>query len=222
MSVRAVLLPLAALLAALALVGVHLASGGADFVPAAAADPCVPRPLPAPTQDLEALTEVLVVDGVRRAACTLRVTRERLVLALPSERERRALAQEAGTDEAGLAPALRGGLGLALARLDGGGRLPRASALRDEYADELGLPGLAEEAVRRIPDGVVDDLLPTGAVLRRALRDLDVLAVIREIDTPDALERRLRDGIEDAARAEARARLIDRIPGPLRSLLGLG
>lgn len=222
MNLRAILLPLVALLAAVVLVAVHVASGGADFVPTAAADPCVPRPLPPPTEDLEALTETLVVDGVRRAACTLGVTRERLLLALPSERERLALARETGTDEPGLAQALRGGLDRALTRLDGGGRLPRASRLRDEYVDELDLPALAEEAVRRIPDGIVDELLPTAAVLRRALTELDVLAVVREIDAPEALERRLRDGIEAAARAEARDRLIARIPGPLRGLLGLG
>lgn len=217
MTVRAVLLPLVALLASVALIAVHVVSGGDDFVPARPADPCVVRVLPPASGDLEALTETLVVEGVRGAACTLGVTRERLVLALPSEGERRALA-----DDAALADALLGGLDAALTRLDRGDRLPRASALRDTYAADLGLPGLAEEAVRRIPDGVVDDLLPTGAVLRRALRDLDVLAVVRDIDEPDAIERRLRTDIEDAAKAEARARLIGKLPGPLRDLLRLG
>ncbi|PTL59743.1 MULTISPECIES: hypothetical protein [Solirubrobacterales] len=216
---RALLLPLLALAASVGLIAVHLASGGDDFVPRSPADPCVERPLrpAAQVDDLEPLVEELVVLGVARAACTLRVPRERLVLALPVARDRRAIA-----DDATLARALKGGLARTLDRLERGDRLPRASALRDAYSDQLGLPGLAEEAVRRIPDGVVDDLLPTGAVLRRALDDLDVLAVIREIDEPDALERRLRDGIERAARAEARERLIGKLPGPLRSLLGLG
>lgn len=222
MSARAVLLPVVALLAALALIGAHLASGGDDFVPTAAADPCRTPPLPAVTQELQTLSEALVVDGVRAAACSLGVTRERLVLTLPSERDRRALQRETGADDAALAAALRLGLQRSIGRLERGGRLPRASELRDDYAGDLGLPGLAEGAVRRIPDAVVDDLLPTADVLRRALRDLDVLAILREIDEPDALERRLRAGIEDAAKAEAEARLIARIPGPLRDLLGLG
>lgn len=219
MSARAILLPLVALLASLGLIGVHLASGGDDFAPAKPADPCVERPLrpAASVEDLEPLVEELVVLGVARAACTLGVTRERLVLALPREADRREVA-----DDATLARALKGGLERALDRLERGRRLPRASDLRDEYVDDLGLPGLAESAIRRLPDSVIDDLLPTGAVLRRALDDLDVLAVVREIDEPDALERRLRDGIESAARAEAKERLIDRLPGPLRSLLGLG
>jgi hypothetical protein len=219
---RALLLPALALVAAAALIGVHLAAGGADFVPARAADPCQERPLGPRADGLEPLTEALVLLGVQRAACTLGVSRERLVLALPSARDRRALAQETGRDERGIAGALVRGLDYAAMRLDRADRLPPASDLRDTYAGQLGLPGMAEEAVRRIPDGVVDELLPTGPVLRRALRRVDVEALLRDLDDPVALQSRLRDAIRDAALAEARARLVQRIPGPIRRLFGLG
>lgn len=217
MNVRAILLPLFALLTSVGLIWVHVASGGDDYGPASPPDPCRIPALVATTDDLETITEALVVDGVRDAACTLGVTRERLVLALPSEGDRRAL-----VDDDALAAALRLGLRRSVDRLERGGRLPKASALRDDYVDELGLPGIAEAVVRRIPDGVVDDLLPTGAVLRRALGQVDLLAVIAEIDEPDALERRLRADIEDAAKAEARDRLIARIPRPVRRITGIG
>lgn len=222
MSRRPVLLPLLAVLAVAALIGVQLAAGGADFAPAPAADPCRERPLGPAADELEPLTEALVLIGVQRAACTLGVTRERLVLALPSARERRALARESGRDERGLVAALARGLDGAVVRLDRTGRLPPASELRDSYAGELGLPGIAEEAVRRIPDGVVDALLPTGPVLRRALRQVDLERLLSDLDQPDALESRLREAIRAAALAEARARLIERIPGPIRRLFSLG
>jgi hypothetical protein len=215
-------LPLAALVAALGLIGVQLAAGGADFAPAKPADPCRERPLGPRSDDLEPLAETVVLLGVQRAACTLGVTRERLVLALPSARDRLALARSRGRDERGLAAALTAGLDHAVDRLDRADRLPPASALLDAYAGELGLPGIAEEAVKRIPAGIVDGLLPTGAVLRRALRQIDMVAVLRDLDDPDALERTLRDRIKDAAVAEARARLIDKIPEPIRRLFGIG
>lgn len=222
MNLRPILLPLLALVVAAALVGVHLAAGGADFVPARAADPCRDRPLGPRADGLEPLTEALVLIGVQRAACTLGVTRERLILALPSARDRRAIGQESGRGERGVVHALSRGLDGAVVRLDRAGRLPRASVLRDAYAGELGLPGIAEEAVRRIPDSVVDDLLPTGPVLRRALRQVDLESILRDLDQPDALQSRLRAAIKAAALAEARARLIEKIPGPIRSLFSLG
>lgn len=222
MSSRGVLLPLVALLAAAALLALQLAAGGADFVPARAADPCVERPLGPPRTDLEPLAEQVVLLGVTRAACTIGVTRERLVLALPLTRDRLALARATGRSEVGLAVALRHGLEHAVDRLDRAGRLPKASALLDSYAGDLGLPGLAESAVRRIPDGAVDGPLPTGAVLRRALAGIDMPKLLRELDDPEALQQQLTATIRRAAIDEARARLVAKIPGPIRSILSLG
>lgn len=222
MRLRPVLLPLVALLAAVALIGVQLAAGGADYAPARAADPCRALPPGPPAGGLDPLAQQLVLLGVQRAACTLGVTRERLILALPSPHDRLALARESGRGERGLVLALSAGLNDAVGRMDRAGRLPRASSLRDSYAGQLGLPGLAEAAVRQIPDRVVDGLLPTGPVLRRALAQLDLERVLGELGDPNALEARLRAAIRDAALAEARARLIAQLPGPLRGLLGLG
>lgn len=221
MSLPALRLPLAALIVALALIGLQLAAGGAGFAPTRAADPCVERPLPARTKDLDPLAQQVVLLGVQRAACTLGVTRERLVLSLPSARDRLALARSRGRDERGLANVLSAGLDQAVARMDRAGRLPSAADLLDAYAGELGLPGLAEEAVKRIPGGVVNGLLPTGPVLRRALRGIDMVQVLRHLNDPAALQNTLRDRIKAAAVAEARQRLLDRIPGPLRRLFGL-
>lgn len=222
MRLRAVLLPVLALLAAATVIGVQLAAGGADYAPARAADPCREQRLGPVADGLDPLAQRLVLLGVQRAACTLGVTRERLILALASPRDRLALARESGRDERGLVLALRQGLDGAVVRLDRAGRLPRASRLRDSYAGDLGLPGLAEAAVRQLPDGLVDGLLPTGPVLRRALRQVDLEQLLAEIDEPSALESRLRDAIRQAALDEARARLIARIPGPIRGLLSLG
>ena len=222
MNLRPLVLPLGALIAAVGLITVHLAAGGENYAPARAADPCVERPLGPPTAELEPLAEAIVLDGVQRAACAFGVPRERLVLALPSARDRRRLAREAGRSEAGLAVVLRGGLRSAVRRRDRAGRLPRASALLESYAGDLGLPGIAEQVVRRIPDGVVDDLVPTGPVLERALARVDVVAVLRDLDDPDALEAALTEAIRVAALAEARERLIAKIPGPLRGLVPFG
>lgn len=222
MSVRALLLPLVALAAALALVGTYVSAGGADFVPNEAADPCRAQPLAAPTKDLDQLAQQVVLLGVQNAACALGVSRERLLLALPSERDRLALARKSGRDERGLELVLKGGLGAAVNRLDRARRLPKASDLRDAYAGDLGLPGIAEEAVRRIPDGIVDGLLPTGPVLRRALAKIDVGEVLRNLDDTGALQQQLEGKIRQAALDEAKARLTDKLPGPIKALLSLG
>lgn len=219
MNARAVLLPLVALVLAAGLVAVHLAEGGNDYVPLRTADPCVERPLPPVTADLEPITEAVVLVGLQRAACKLGVPRERLVLALPSAQRRAELAEEIGRRESVIAPAIKAGLIHAVTRLDRGGRLPRASSLLDRNVEDLGLPSLADSAIRALPDGVVDDLLLTGAVLRRAIIRLDVDAALRDIDDPDKLQVTLRREIRDAALAEARRRLLDKLPGPIQALV---
>ena len=180
------------------------------------------RPLPVKVEDLDPLAQTLVLLGVQRAACTLGVSRERLIIALPSREDRDALAREAGTDEAGLVDALTRGLEFALVRLEREDRLPKASTLRDDYADDLDLPGIAEAAVRRIPDGIVDGLLPTAAVLQRALKQVDVRQLLEDLDDPSVIETRLEQDIKEAALAEAKERLLDKLPGPLGDLFGFG
>lgn len=223
MSARALALPLAALALAVALLGAYAAAGGGDYSKVqSAADPCrerasANRPV---APELEALAERVVLIGLDETACELGVSRERLVLALPAAGDRRALADELDITEAQLARRLKAGLGRAVGRLDRAGRLPRTSALLPAVLDEVDLPGPAESLVEAIPDDTVDSVAPSGPILRRAVRGLDVQALLGGLGNSQRLEDELRDAVAQAAQDEIRDRLLDRLPGSLRGLLG--
>lgn len=220
MNPRALALPLAAIVAVVVLLAVQLASGGTKFVPAKTPSPCVEPALPAASKDLEPLIEAVVLDGVQKAACTLGVSRERLLIALPSPAGRQRLATESGQSEAQLVAALKQGMIVEVRRFDRGGRLPPASTLIDTYASQLGFTGLAAEAVKRVPAELIDGLLPIGGVLERAIAGLDFEALLGQLTDPDSLEPTLRAAIRDAAIAEAKAKLLEQVPDSLRGLLG--
>jgi hypothetical protein len=194
---KALALPLiAALLVALVL-GVQIAAGGGDYVPRRPADPCHARamaPLPA---HLEPLAERIVLLGIDGAACRLGVTRERLVLDLASTR----------SPDPKVAPALKAGLREAVDRLDREGRLPKVSQLLPEALAQADLPVWARALISLIPAGTVDRTLPTGPLLRRAVGELDVDRLIRELDDPDRLDSAVRAAILRAARDE----IVDRL-----------
>jgi len=213
---RGVALIAAALVLSAGVIGVQLASGGADFVPQRPADPCQDRGRPAPT-DLEGLAEAVVLTGIDEAACKLGVTRERLLLALPSREDRAELAQELGTDEEGLAQATKDGLLAGIDRLEKAGQLPKASALLPSIADQL---GISTGLVGLIPDGLVDNLLPTADLLRRSIEKVDVNAVLADFDDRKALESTLRDALFKAAIEEAKARIAGALPDSLQGLIG--
>jgi hypothetical protein len=97
---------LAAVVLAAALVGVHLAAGGGDFVPRATADACTAQ-RPEQREPAQRLA-LAVLDG---AACELGVGREELLLALLDRR-----APE-GASQAQLSNAL--GAGVERARREG-------------------------------------------------------------------------------------------------------
>lgn len=222
-SVRSLVLPSAAVAVVAIVLGVQLASGGASYgsAPApAASSPCVERPLPAASTDLEPIIEDAVLGGLERAACRLGVSRERLLLALPSTQDRAALARDRHTTEIGIESALKAGMLAEVRRLDEGKRLPPASSLLDSYAQQLGLSGLAATAIQQVPSSVVDGLLPTGEVLERAIGGLDVGQLLTQFDRPGGIEPALRQAIQDAAVAEAKARLLDQVPDSLRGLFG--
>jgi hypothetical protein len=176
-----------------AVLGIQVAAGGGDYVPARPADPCVTRSHAPVAAHLEALAERLVLSGLDETACARGVSRERLVLAL---------AEGDAVD----ADALRAGLERGV---DRAGPLPPVSALLGEALDLSDLPGLAQDAIERIPDGVVDRLLPTRALLRRAIGALDVDAVLGDLDDPSRLEPVLRDAILRAARDQVISALPD-------------
>ena len=216
MSSRGLALIATAIVLSAGLIGVQLASGGADFVPQRPADPCQDRGRPAPA-NLEGLAEAVVLTGIDEAACKLGVTRERLLLALPSKPDRAELARELGTDEQGLAQATKDGLLRGIDRLEKAGQLPKASALLPSVAEQLGIsPGLAG----LIPDNVVDNLVPTADLLRRSIEKTDVNAVLADLDDSKALEATLREALFKAAIEEAKARIAGQLPSSLQGLFG--
>jgi hypothetical protein len=187
---KALALPLVAVLLVAGVLGVQVAAGGGDFVPARPADPCAPRPVPPLPPQLEPVAERIVLLGLDSAACRLGVSRERLVLALADTRS---------LDPA-TSGALKAGLRDAVDRLDREGRLPKVSQLLPEALEQADLPGIVETIIGAIPDGTVDSTLPTGPLLRRAVDELDVDALIRELDDPEQLESAIRAAILQAAR----------------------
>lgn len=217
MSARGFTLIVLALVLSGGLLAFQLSRGGADFVPARAADPCQDRARTAVTPDLESVAEAVVLSGLDAAACDLGVTRERLLLALPYPAERAQLARGAGTDEAGLAGAIHDGLRGGVDRLERNDQLPPISALLPEIGDELGIP---QNLVNLVPDGVVDEVVPTADALRWAVDQIDVEAVLANLDDPDALQQILRDALVQGAIDDVRERIKDKLPGPLQGLVG--
>jgi hypothetical protein len=221
-TVRGAALPALAVVLVALVLSVQLASGGADFVVSSPPAACDTQAPPVPDgDDLDALTQAVVVDGVRRAACELKTSRERLLVALPSADARAALAGELGTTDAALLETVRAGLLESVGRLERAKALPPVSSLLDDLIARMGLPGLAQSAARQIPPAVIDELLPTGAILRRAIAEVDLAQVLAGIDDPTALEGALAPAIRDAALAEARERLTERLGG-ISGLIGLG
>ena len=99
--------------AAVALVGVYLALGGASYAPAAVADPCADRPL-RDTGGFERVAEQIVLSALDGAARELGVSREEVVLALSSRASLERFAREHGDSEEELEALVHAGLERAL------------------------------------------------------------------------------------------------------------
>jgi hypothetical protein len=195
--VKTLALPLIAVLLVAAVLGVQVAAGGGDYVPQRPADPCSPRPVPPIPPRFEPLAERIVLLGLDNAACRLGISRERLVLALADTR----------TLDPDAPAALKAGLGDAVDRLDREGRLPKVSQLLPEALDQSDLPGFVKAVIGAIPDSAVDSTLPTGPLLRRAVSELDVDQLVRQLDDPHQLEAAIRSAILRAARDQILERL---------------
>jgi hypothetical protein len=194
---RAFALPLIAVVLVAAVLGIQVAAGGDEYVPRRPADPCAPRPVaPIPPQ-LEPVAERIVLLGLDGAACRLGISRERLVLELADDR----------SPDPAKAAALKAGLHDAVDRLDREHRLPKVSQVLPQALDQANLPGLVKTLLEAIPDGTVDSLLPTGAVLQRAVDQLDVASLLRELDDPDKLQSAIQAAILRAARDQILERL---------------
>jgi hypothetical protein len=127
-----------AIVAALVLVGVYLAAGGASYVPAKTQDPCRPRPWRNP-EGIQAIAEQFSLSALDGAACKLGVSREALAQALASPQARARFSRRYGIGNAKLAEAIRAGLVRAVNDAE------RAGALSPFLAGPL------REAVQRIP-----------------------------------------------------------------------
>jgi hypothetical protein len=135
-----------ATVAAVALVGVYLALGGASYAPAAVADPCAPRPLGDP-EGFERVAEQIVLSALDGAACELGVSREEVVLAFSKSASLERFAEEHGISEEDLGDLVRAGFRRALDDAE------RANMLNPTLAD------LLRGLVARIPIAQLLDLL---------------------------------------------------------------
>lgn len=221
MTRRAFLAPIAAIVLVCAVLVTQLAFGGDDFRPNRVPSACSQQPLGARTTDLDQVAQSVAILGLARAACTLGVSRDQLLLALPEQADRAALLRRAGHPETDLAPAIKEGLAHAVDRLAREGRLPSASALVQAYADQLGLPAFAIDALKGLPADLVDNVAPVDEILRDAVDQLDTQALIDGADDPEALQTQLRDVIVKTAIDTISERLRAQLPGPLQKLLGL-
>lgn len=201
-TLRAAVLPLVAAMLVSGVVGVQIANGGGDFVPARAANPCAARVVTSASTGIEALTERVVLLGLDGAACRLGMTREALVLRLATPGER----------SPATIRALRAGLLGAVDRMKSEGNLPPASDLAGEALDNADLPGLVKLLIRALPDSVINAALKTDDVLRRTINDLDLRAILADLNNPDELNRRINAAVSQAVKDSLVARLRSLLP----------
>jgi len=192
-------LPVVALVLVAAVLGIQVANGGGTFEPLQPADPCAERTVTSRADGIDGLTEQLVLLGIDGAACTLGVSREALTLELA----------QPGTRTDAEIDALREGLLAAVQRMKDDGTLPPASDLLDEALDNADLNGLLEAAIRAIPDSVVNAALKTDDVLTRAIDDLDLRAVLADLDSRDDLDAQIQLAITQAVKDSLTARVRD-------------
>jgi hypothetical protein len=192
-----VALPAAAAALVSGVLGFQIANGGGDFVPARAADPCAVRTVNSVSTGIEGLAERLVILGLDGAACRLHVSREALTLDLAQSR----------TPTDAQVNALRAGLLRAVDRMKADGSLPKASDLADEALDQSSLNRFVKAAIRLLPDSLINSALHTDDVLRRAINELDLRALLANLDNPDDLNHQIKAAVTSAVKDSLIARL---------------
>jgi hypothetical protein len=197
MTPRLLMLPALALALVTGVLGVQLANGGGSYEPLHSADPCAVRHVTSQAQGIDGLTERLVLLGLDGAACRLHVSREALSLEL---------ARPGPRSDAEIA-ALRAGLLGAIQRMKSDGTLPPASALVDEALDSADLNGFLKTAIRALPDSVIDSALKTDDVLNRTIDDLDLRALLVNLDNENDLNQQLNAAVTQAVKDSLTARL---------------
>ncbi len=89
------------------------------------------------------------------------------------------------------------------------GSLPPASDLVDEALDRSNLNGLLKTAIRALPDSVIDNALKTDDVLRRTINQLDLRALLTNLNSSDDLTKQINSAITKAVEQALIARLRD-------------
>ena len=194
---RAASLPAVALVLVAGVLAVQLAYGGQNYEPLRPADPCAARTVTSQSEGIEGLTERLVLIGVDDAACSLGVSREALTLELARP----------GDPTAAEIDALRQGLLSAVGEMKDDGTLPPASDLVDEALDSADLNDFLKTLIRSLPDSVVDGALKTDDVLTRAIEDLDLRALLTNLDDQADLNAQVEAAVTRAVRESLVARL---------------
>ncbi len=192
-------LPAVALVLVAGVLGVQVAYGGGTFEPLRPADPCATRSVTSRAGGLDGLTERLVLLGIDGAACRLHVSREELTLELA----------QPGTRTDAEIDALHDGLQSAVRQMKDDGSLPPASELVDEALDSTNLNAFVEAAIRALPDSVVDAALKTDDVLRRTIDNLDLRALLTNVDNPSDLDQQIDTAVTRAVKESLVARLRD-------------
>jgi hypothetical protein len=190
-------LPVIAVVLVAAVLGVQVAAGGGHYVPLHPANPCIPRPVALIPPRLEPLAEQIVLLGLDSAACRLAISRERLVLALADTRSLNPR----------VPAALKAGLRDAVDRLDREHRLPKVSQLLPQALDQTNLPAIAKTIIEAIPDGLIDNALPTAPVLRQTIDELDVTRLLQQLTDP----RQLNSAVQSAILHAALHQILDRL-----------
>jgi hypothetical protein len=197
--VRAAGLPALALVLVTVVLAVQLAYGGLSYEPLRPADPCAARAVTSQSEGIEGLTERLVLIGVDEAACTLGLSREALTLRLATEQA----PSDAEVD------ALRAGLLSAVEQMADDGTLPPASDLVDEALETADIDDLLKSLIRALPDSVVDAALTTDDVLTRTVEDLDLRALLTNLDDQDDLNAQVESAVTQAVKDSLADRLSD-------------
>jgi hypothetical protein len=132
--------------AAVTLVVVYLALGGASYSPAKVADPCQPRASRNPHGVAE-VAEQIVLSAIDGAACKLGVSREAIVLAFANRARLHRFSRQHHITERSLEELLRSGLLRAVDDAERAGQLSSTVA------------NLVRGLVQRVPVGGLLDLL---------------------------------------------------------------
>ncbi|MEY9895642.1 hypothetical protein ABIA35_009645 [Catenulispora sp. MAP12-49] len=174
---RAAALPALSVVLVSGVLAVQLAHGGGRDNILRPADSCLAQPASSVATGIDGLTEELVLTGLSAAACQVGLSREAFTLQL----------SEPGTRTDAQINALRTGLLVAVDSLKNDGKLPKASQLVRQAVDESNLSGFRKTAIRAIPDSLIDKSLTTDDILRRTINDLDLRALLTNLNDRKAM-----------------------------------